>query len=963
MSEKPALSAGYETYDDRTATLAGAGAEPSEPLPEGYEVGRYRIVRRIGMGGMGVVYEALDPQLDRRVALKLVNFAGGSDEERDAARIRMLREAQSLAVLSHPNVVTVYDAGTMDSSVFIAMEFVEGLSLADWIQQKKPKLAEIVRTYCAAGEGLAAAHRAGLVHRDFKPQNVLLGADGRVRVIDFGIARGAEDAFASVTARDEGGVHSLATTTTPNRSGLSSPLTVEGVILGTPRYMSPEQRECRLADARSDQYCFCCSLYEAVYDSTPNPGADLQKSALSLGRDGKAPPRWLRNILLRGLALDPVDRFESMDALLAELRRDRRAWLTRAMVAVALVVMMAAVSATFFREGPEERCRRGSTQVRNLWTEPSQARLRGVLGGAGVPFADSLFAAVDKGVARFFRAYESSYVQACDATFVRASQSAALLDLRMSCLERRRLQVQRVLQGAGKGATRETLQRIPEAIALLSNVSHCGDTDSLKQEVPKPDDPKLSAKIEALEKELDAVEALSVAGKYADADALAKATFEKVQQVDYTPLRAQALFRRGVVHETLARYEDALADYRGAALAAMAGKDSALAARAFINAIHVHANKSELDQGLALSFPTEVLLAAQSDNPVLQAEYYGTLGSLHTSKTQFKEAEASFRKALALRSSAKIPDDLGTATLLKNFGPALVALRKVDEAKRVLTRSVELAESILGPDNANMAPFLGNLAYVYDEVGDAEKTAELDERVLRMQRATLGEKHPEVGISTVNLGDTMRQLGRWDAADDLMRRGLSILLEAHSPGHVHVAAARVHYASVAGERGDDKEALRRYTEAIEKMRADGHAQTDWMLQALDAVAMLSLRAGQLSLAASSVDEALEIATKIYGESHEKVAYTLTVRARLALTTGRPSDARKDALRALELLEGKDAKLASAAAHFALAQLSRQGDPDAARRHAGEAEQSLHDERSYEAKSLLTEVQRFRRDFP
>ncbi len=962
MSKKPELSAGYETYDDRTATLDGAVLQPRDCLPEGYEVGRYRIARRIGMGGMGVVYEALDPQLDRRVALKLVTFAGGSDEERDEARTRMLREAQSLAVLSHPNVVTVYDAGTMDSSVFIAMEFVEGLSLADWIPQEKPTLAEIVRTYCAAGEGLAAAHRAGLVHRDFKPQNVLLGADGRVRVIDFGIARGAQDAFASVTTQNEGDVHSLATTT-PNRSGLSSPLTVEGVILGTPRYMSPEQRERKLADTRSDQYCFCCSLYEAIYGKTPVPGADLEKSALGLGRDGKTPPRWLRNVLLRGLALDPADRFESMDALLAELRRDRRAWLTRAMVAVALVVAMAAASATFFREGPEGRCRRGSTQVRNLWTEPSQARLRGVLGGAGVPFADSLFAAVDKGLARFFRAYESSYVQACDATFVRASQSAALLDLRMSCLERRRLQVQRVLQGAGKGATRETLQRIPEAIAHLSNVSHCGDTDSLKQAVPRPDDPKVAAKIEALEKELDAVEALSVAGKHADADALAKATFEKVQHVDYTPLRAQALFRRGVVHQTLARYDDALADYRGAALAAMAGKDSALAARAFINAIHVHANKSELDQGLALSFPTQVLLAAQSDNPVLQADYYATLGSLHNSKSQFKEAEASFRKALSLRSIAKIPDDLDTASLLKDFGPALVALRKVDEAKRVLTRSVELAESILGPDNANMASFLGNLAYVYDEVGDAKKTAELDERVLRMQRATLGEKHPEVGISTVNLGYTMRNLGRWDAADDLMRRGLSILLEAHAPGHVHVAAARVLYASVARERGDDKEALRRYTEAIEKMRVDGHAQTDWMLQALDATAMLSLSEGQLSLAATSVDEALEVAAKIYGESHEKVAYTLTVRARLALTTGRPSDARKDALRALELLEGKDAKLASAAAHFALAQLTRQGDPDAARRHAGEAEQSLHDERSYEGKSLLTEVQRFRRDFP
>ncbi|HZN95396.1 MAG TPA: serine/threonine-protein kinase, partial [Myxococcales bacterium] len=231
-------------------------ADPDQPtstydaLPRGATIGRYLILRRLGEGGMGVVYAAFDPELDRKIALKVLRPArravAGS-----VAQARLLREAQAMARISHPNVVAVHDVGAHGDEVFVAMELVEGGTLTDWVEEKPRKLDELLRTFMEAGRGLAAAHSAGLVHRDFKPENVLVGKDGRVRVTDFGLARVDEEGPLGAGKR------------TP--STLSSPaLTQEGAIVGTPLFMSPEQAQGRIPDIRSDQYGFCASLYWAI---------------------------------------------------------------------------------------------------------------------------------------------------------------------------------------------------------------------------------------------------------------------------------------------------------------------------------------------------------------------------------------------------------------------------------------------------------------------------------------------------------------------------------------------------------------------------------------------------------------------------------------------------------------------------------------------------------------------------
>ncbi len=310
---------------------------PGEATP--VTIGRFRVLSPLGAGGMSVVYGAYDERLDRRVAVKLLKGGGSPDSQ-----ARLLREAQAMARLSHPNVVAVHEAGLWGEQVYIAMEFVKGQDLRAWLVQAPRAWPEVVEVFRAAGHGLAAAHQAGLVHRDFKPANVLLGDDGRVRVVDFGLVRQSDEP-APVPS------DSLTSAAMPTGgAGMHTTLTATGAILGTPAYMSPEQHQGRPADARSDQFSFCVALHEGLYGALPFAGDSLPllADAVLAGRVRPVPedsrvPAWLRAIVLRGLSQDPAARWPSMDELLDELGRDPDR-LRRTRLRAALVISLVAAT-------------------------------------------------------------------------------------------------------------------------------------------------------------------------------------------------------------------------------------------------------------------------------------------------------------------------------------------------------------------------------------------------------------------------------------------------------------------------------------------------------------------------------------------------------------------------------------------------------------------------------------------
>jgi hypothetical protein len=324
-----------ETVTDQPASPT-RGIHPDE-IPE--RLGRYRIERVLGAGTMGVVVSAFDPELEQRRAIKLMQ-PSRTDAQ---SRARFSREAKAMARLSHPNVVSVHDVGTHDERVFVVMDYVPGITMADWLRRGERGWLEIVETFRLAGRGLAAAHAAGLVHRDFKPENVLVTDDGAVKVMDFGLVRAASD--------DADGDE--AATTSSDGVARVDGLTRAGALVGTPAYMPPEQIRGAPADARADQFAFCVALYEAIYGQRPFGGESLAEIVSDIERGAPRRPLrhdvpvWIFDVIARGLRADPADRWPDIPALLSALDPGRSARRRRRIViaiGIALVLLAGGVA-------------------------------------------------------------------------------------------------------------------------------------------------------------------------------------------------------------------------------------------------------------------------------------------------------------------------------------------------------------------------------------------------------------------------------------------------------------------------------------------------------------------------------------------------------------------------------------------------------------------------------------------
>ncbi|MCX4241055.1 protein kinase domain-containing protein [Paraliomyxa miuraensis] len=394
------------TVEDGTELLASKplpGAAHHSDLPTLTQLGRFVLLRHVGSGGMGEVYAAYDEQLDRRVAIKLLR---ADASHRTRARERLLREAQGLARLSHPNVVQVHEVGVHDDLVFIVMEFVEGLTVRDWLLEpgdpatapprsepesarptkdakrapRRRSIQAVLDVFVEAGRGLAAAHAMGLIHRDFKPGNVMVGEDGRVRVLDFGLVQRDDEPEPPPGLDDD----------EPDASSQTlDPGTRTGLFLGTPAYMAPEQFAGTELDARTDQFSFCVALHEALYGLRPFEGRGLATLIVNVRRGQMRPlppdhdvPAWLRAVVLRGLSIDPADRFESMDALLHALTHDPavvwRRWLRTiaSLAAVALVVALVILGGLELRDRWREEQRQTAAAQALERLEERIARLR-----------------------------------------------------------------------------------------------------------------------------------------------------------------------------------------------------------------------------------------------------------------------------------------------------------------------------------------------------------------------------------------------------------------------------------------------------------------------------------------------------------------------------------------------------------------------------------------------------------
>jgi tetratricopeptide (TPR) repeat protein len=796
---------------------------PRPALAAGVSIGRYTVLGLVGRGGMGEVYAAFDPSLDRKVALKLMLAEVSATD--DFAQERLLREAQAIAKLSHPNVVVVYDVGTFAGRVFVAMEFVEGATLAAWLLEKERPWREIVAAFVQAARGLSAAHRAGIVHRDFKPQNVMVTADGTIRVMDFGLARrigerGLEDGVVPAAA--------------PSATGEDPALTRVGERLGTPLYMAPEQFAGGTIDARTDQFSFCVALYWALHGVHPFggvPSVGAAGSAASVGAaKARAVPPWLQRVVTRGLGVEPSSRWPSMDELAAALVRDPGRRRGRALAAALTVAGCVAIGVASARaiDGRRALCAGGPARIAAIWeTGDAGARagsrreaLHAAILAAGGAEGPKRWTHIAGLLDRRATSWVEAYRDACEDTNVRHEQSAEAMDLRMSCLADS-LDATRALTALLAGADPLVLEHATASLGSLDDVQRCADLRQLSSGPAPPQDPSTRKRVEELRARLREADALFQVGAYRRAGEAARAVQREAAPLHYCPLEAEAMVLEGDAGlEALDKDPD---DSLGTLEAAIERAESCGHDRVVARAA------------------TELVWGHGFHDPAA-AERFASLA----------------RGAIARLGG----DSRLESWLANNMAAMLFDQGRWQEAKVWAERAVAIKERTVGPDHVDTAISLTVQAGVYEELEQPEEALKLVDRALAIEERWVG---PDSGLFLVSTGDRaefLDKLGRSAEAEDLLRRVVSKI----GPPWQGLAAGRALsvFSAVLIHRGRSAEAVPYLEEALRQQAKDTPfevARTRFELaQARDEIAPGDSKAVELAsqaLAAYSSTPSLE----------------------------------------------------------------------------------------------------------
>jgi eukaryotic-like serine/threonine-protein kinase len=771
----------------RTATSPSLWRPPRDVPPPGRTVaGRYTVLDRLGEGGMSIVLAAYDGRLDRRVALKLLNTRAGPAQER--SELRMVREAQAMARLNHPHVVAVYDSGTLeDGSFFIAMEYVEGRTLRQWHAEQPRGWREVLEVFLDAGRGLAAAHEAGLVHRDFKPDNVLVGRDGRVRVTDFGVAR---------------------TGALPEAPGLGLPLplppgawdtslTQPGYVVGTPRYLAPELLKGAPADARSDLFSFCVALYETLCGQPAFPGGtDRERTLARLeGRIAPPPPQlpgWLMRAVFQGLSPRPEERPASMAVLLKALADDpalrRSAWL-RAALAASVGTGLVALAAWGWWGHREQApdCSQMPRRLEGIWDAGVRQRLRQALEGTGLPYAPATADRAEAALEGYAGTWAVMRVEACEALRVEAPQPRGLAVLQEYCLERRRSQLRAVTELLAHGPDAELVPRAVEAIQALPPLGYCADAQALTAAVPPPEDPRVRAQAEALHAEVDRLETLYEAGKYAQGLALGEQLLPRVAQAAYAPLHARALYHFAQSLEGSGDFKRAEAVTRQAIPLAAEGRDDALTARAWGHLVLLVSNRQgrhEEAKGLEL---VTAAAAARTEDVLARAEALNALGMLFNAQEKYGEARAMFERARQLWTQVRGPKHPYVAGFRSNLGIALFLQGRYEEARAQLAEAQALWEEVLGPEHPYLIHALISQGASLWRLGKLPEALGLLERAQALIEKVMGPEHPFLSEPLSVLGFVLTDMGRYAEAQQRLSQSLALMEKVMGPEYPGVA--------------------------------------------------------------------------------------------------------------------------------------------------------------------------------
>jgi len=890
-------------------TRAEGTAGPPEPTAIEKRFGRFEIIDVLGSGGMGTVFEARDTTLERTVALKLLHASVATRPQR-----RLLQEAKALARLSHPNVVQIFEAGLVDGRAFIAMELVRGQDLARW-QHERHGWRECVEIYLQAARGLAAAHEQGLLHRDFKPGNCILDCSGRVRVLDFGLARPIHPLR-----------HASRTTASDDAMSDGAQQIVEGRkrgVIGTLGYMPLEQLWRQPLSAKSDQFSLCVSLFEAVYGQRPFSGADIDDL---IGRmlDGtideppstQRVPRALRRLLERGLAARPEHRWDSMEQLIeqfqAQLAPARRRWWWGA---AGLGVIGLATGAWWsLRPSP---CDDPSEALGEAWNEAQRARVSKVLEDSDAGLARSVPARLDDHAEHWMQSRRELCASERDATsdpVQRATHQTCLDEARESLVQT----VDLLLESEPE------LRLIAAGRLELPDLSRCSEPERFESRLPLPEDPDEAARARPLRLILARCDLLIGAGRYDEALELLRPALVEAEDLGFGPLLADFELRHGSILSNQGHYEQAnqhLEEAYARALEHGYAHTELLASNALAYVVGDLLDQHEA--GLKWGLTAE----ARARQPWVEANvrHYTIelVGNIYYEQGRFSSALERYERALAARESAN-PDDPGLE----------------------LTRA--------------------NIALVLHEQGRYDDALPLLQEVLEAKIDRLGPDHPSVAHARLRLGMTLHRLGQHEAAMQLYSASLESYRDHHGPVHPGSAAALVEIGRLHLERGDLVPALAIHQHALwvsEQAFGPSHSHVAdcWL-----GLGRILAAHGQLEPARRHLERGVRIVEQALGPRHVYTGTALTQLGRLEFDRGERAKAREILERALGILEESEGpSTTTAEARFALARVlwSYPGERDNALSIARRARQTFAESATADPEPLaaldawLTQAQR------
>lgn len=846
-------------------------------------MGRYLILEELGRGGMGVVWTAYDPKLDRKVAIKRLHRS----QAMNVRQVRFIREAQALARLNHPNIVTVHDVDAHERQLYMAMEYVDGQTLECWLSMDSHDWRSILRIFDQAGRGLAAAHAAGITHRDFKPSNMLITSEGNVKVFDFGLAKYIDDDSKHLEtealpegepAREDPNLMEMIGTS--NRLKI----TKFGRFVGTPAYMAPEQYPAldgHPIGAWTDQFSFSVTLYESLYGERPFEGEDLLDiyANARAGRIREPPrgtvvPGWIYRVLHRAMHYDPGRRYPSMEALLTALRTDpalrRRRLLTYASSAALLgLASFGMLQAATAAPSPPLPCRGASKHLSGIWDEPKRIEVHQRMVATDLPFAADAARRTISGLDAYSDSWVAQHTNVCEATRIHGEQSESMLDVRMNCLERRRSELAALVK-ALTTPREQTVARSVAAVAGLRPAKPCAlALPGVENDLPS--DPVLRGEFMDLQTRIDDARALLITGRDAEARDLAIDAGRVAARREFERLHGEALVIEGQSHQSLRESTTAQARLRqGIAIAAS-----------------VADIRTELVGWINLLYTTGVLL----DSP--------------------REAAGLHFAAENALQRAGSPVDLASSLAVTHVA-VLLEQRDLERAARVGEDALHTVLGSEGPSSLQYAHALTNLGIVAAQQSDWTLAKRRLRESQQLLQRLVGVDHPDVYKLEMNLANVLVQRAKasddedvatasFDEAEQLYRHVLAFREQSEGPSGDSVARTLANLGLLQSTRGKRADARRTLLRAVHLLRDKPSADVG-LASILVNLGTIERREGRYDEAEGYYRQALVLQHRALGPEHTSAGQTRLHLCQLIEEARRPTDARTECERAREVLQ-------------------------------------------------------------